>query len=221
MTGALLLIVAVLSWLEWRRFVRACEHANRTDWGRPWLNRLDGFNRIFCRRYHRLSDHGIKLPRSGPAIVAANHVSGLDPLLLLAAARRPLRFLIAREEYERWWLKWLLAAVGCIPVERAMNPRAAFREARAALERGEVVALFPHGRIVLDSERVPLKRGVAILARLSGAPVVPVRVEGVRGQGQTVAAVFLRSRARVRRHPALYYEENLLARLGERLAARH
>jgi 1-acyl-sn-glycerol-3-phosphate acyltransferase len=220
MTGAVLLIAAVLAWLGWRRLLRACERANRTDWGRPWLNRLDGFNRIFCRRFHRLSDHGIKLPRTGPAIVAANHVSGLDPLLLLAAARRPLRFLIAREQYERWWLKWLLAAVGCIPVERATNPRAAFREAHRALERGEAVALFPHGRIALDHERVPLKRGVAVLARLSGAPVVPVRVEGVRGQGLTVSAVLLRSRARVRRFPALYYKEDLLTLLERRLTGR-
>jgi len=73
----------------------------------------------------------------------SNHVSGLDPLLLIAATRRPLRFVIAREEYERWGLRWLLHAVGCIPIARGRNPRSALSAARAALEAGEVVALFP------------------------------------------------------------------------------
>jgi 1-acyl-sn-glycerol-3-phosphate acyltransferase len=204
---ALLVIALVASplWWSWRRFVRACDRANRAEWGRRGLNRLDGANRIFCRRFHRQRDFGIRLPRAGGAIVVSNHVSGLDPLLLIAAARRPLRFMIAREQYARWWLKWLFDAVGCIPVERGRNPRAALTAARWALERGEVVALFPHGRIAFDGERAPLKRGVATLARATGVPVIPVRIEGVRGRGLTLPAVLLRSRVRLRRHAALQF----------------
>lgn len=216
---AWLLPSLLLTVLGWRRLMRACEHANRADWGARWLNRLDGLNRIFCRRFHRLRAFGIRLPRSGGAIIVSNHVSGLDPLLLFAASHRPLRFLIAREEYERWYLRWLFRAGGCIPVERSANPRAAFAAARRALERGEVVALFPHGRIVLDHEHAPLKRGVTVLARVTGSPIVPVRIEGVRGQGHTLAAVWWRSRARLRRFPALYSTEDAGERLLERLAA--
>jgi 1-acyl-sn-glycerol-3-phosphate acyltransferase len=216
------LALLVLSAIGARRLMRACDQANRVDWGHRWLNRLDGLNRIFCRRFHRLRAFGIRLPKTGGAIVVSNHVSGLDPLLLIAAARRPLRFLIAREEYDRWYLRWLFRAVGCIPVERTRNPRAAFAAARRALDSGEVVALFPHGRIVLDHESAPLKRGVAVLARASGSPVVPVRIEGIRGQGLTVAAVWLRSRARLARYPALYSNkyspDGLLARLAEQLS---
>ncbi|MCR4302091.1 MAG: 1-acyl-sn-glycerol-3-phosphate acyltransferase [Sulfuricaulis sp.] len=195
-TITLLIAASVLIVWMWWRVRRACEAANRADWGSRWLNRLDGLNRIFCRRFHRLVHEPLNLPAVGGALVASNHVSGLDPLLLIAASTRPLRFLIAHEQYDRWWLHWLFRAVGCIPVERTLNPRRALEAARKALKHGEVVALFPHGRIHLDHHEVtPLKRGVALLASLTGAPIHPVRIEGVRAQGLTVAAVFIRSRA--------------------------
>jgi 1-acyl-sn-glycerol-3-phosphate acyltransferase len=204
------------------RLCRRCRAAARADWGRGWLNTLDGLNRIFCARYHRLRAAHLQLPPHGPALVVANHVSGLDPLLLIAAAHRPLRFIIAREQYERFGLQWLLRAVGCIPVDRAASPHRALAAARQALQHGEVVALFPHGRIHLDHEgHVRLKPGIRHLAELSGAPVYPVRIDGVRGQGRTVTAVFQRSRVRLTLFPPLHYEpgepERLLDTLGRLL----
>ena len=112
-------------WLGWRWALKKCEAANVADWGNRWINRLDGLNRLFCRHFHRLGRQNIPLPAHGGVLVVSNHVSGLDPLLLIAASPRPLRFLIAREEYGRWWLTWLFRASGCIPVERSRNPRAA------------------------------------------------------------------------------------------------
>lgn len=200
---ALILLIAFAIWLA-RRFLQICEAANEADWGGRWLNRLDGLNRLFCRRFHGLSKDRLKLPTTGPVLVASNHVSGLDPLLLIAACHRPLRFIIAREQYERWWLKWLFRAIGCIPVDREREPRKALYAARRALEAGEVVALFPQGAIRLDHEPpAPLRRGIVLLSQMSGAPIVPVRIRGVRGQGFTVAAVFMRSRARLEGRPVL------------------
>lgn len=61
------------------------------------------------------------------------------------------------------------------------------------------MALFPHGGIHLDHQPpVPLKRGVALMAGMTGVPIVPARVEGIRGAGMTVTAVALRSRARIK-----------------------
>jgi 1-acyl-sn-glycerol-3-phosphate acyltransferase len=197
-------VVAAVATYGVHRGMAACEAANRADWGGKWLNRLDGLNRLFCRRYHRLRHGRVPLPARGPALVVANHVSGLDPLLMIAACRRPLRFIIAREQYERRWLKPLFRAIGCIPVERLANSRPALRAARQALEAGEVVALFPYGRIRLDDEPPGrLKRGVLHLAEQTGAPIVPLRIDGVRGQGHTVTAVFLRSRVRIWSQPPL------------------
>lgn len=190
-------LLAAAVWL-WRRVVAACEAANEADWGGRWLNRLDGLNRLFCRRFHGLPPRMLELPPHGPALVASNHVSGLDPLLLIAASRRPLRFMIAREEYERWWFNWLFRAIGCIPVDRSRDPHKAFYAARRALEAGEVVALFPQGRIHPDHQPpAPLRRGIVLLARLTKAPILPVRITGVRGQGYAAVAVLIPSKARL------------------------
>lgn len=189
---------------------------SRADWGNSWLNALDGLNRIFCHRFHRMRSTHVPLPARGPALVVANHISGLDPLLMIAACHRPLHFLIAREQYERFGLRWLFRAVGCIPVERGGNTKPALAAARQALERGEVIALFPQGRIHLAHEPpVQLKPGIAHLAKFSKAPVYPLFIEGIRGVGHTVGAVFLRSHARITILPPLYYEESRPERMLE------
>jgi 1-acyl-sn-glycerol-3-phosphate acyltransferase len=196
----LLLPVAVVAagW-GWRHVVRICEAANQADWDARWLNCLDGLNRIYCCRFHRLKSDLLPLPSQGGFLVVANHVSGLDPFLLSAASPRPLRFLIAREQYSRWGLRRFFRAIGCIPVDRDKRPEKALRGALLALQAGEVVALFPHGKIHLDTDPPrPVKGGVAWLAARSNAPVYAVRIDGVKGQGQIVGALFLRSCIRLR-----------------------
>ena len=171
------------------------QKATVVDWGGKRINWIDGLNRILCRYVHGLKDKNkIPLPITGPAIVVANHISGLDPFLLIAACKRPLRFLIAREEYERPVLNWLFKASGCIPVDRSGRPEKALREALHALQKGEVVALFPHGRILLDKE-LPhkIKGGVARLAIWSEATIYPVRIDGVGGEGHVALAPIIPS----------------------------
>ncbi|MES9956127.1 MAG: lysophospholipid acyltransferase family protein [Sedimenticola sp.] len=181
-----------------RALYRACMRANRVDWGRGWMNFLDGLNRLFCYRYHRLNVAGIRLPKTGGAIVVSNHISGLDPMLLIASARRPLRFMIAREQYERFGLKWLFRAVGTIPVDRQSRPERALRDALAALQAGEVIALFPHGKIHLDSDPPKrLKPGVAWLAQQTGAGIYPARITGVSRPGHVLTPVIIRSQAKI------------------------
>ncbi len=200
------LLTALLLW-SLHRLHRACRRANRVDWGRGWVNLLDGLNRLFCYRYHRLNLIGLRLPKTGPAIVVANHVSGLDPLLLVASARRPLRFIIAREEYERFGLTWLFRAIGCIPVDREKRPAQALREALRCLRSGEVVALFPHGKIHLDSDPPRrIKAGAIRLSQITGAPIFPHRISGIRGAGGVVGGVLLRGRARIRAGSVIFPE---------------
>ena len=169
--------------------------ASKVDWGGSAVNWVDGLVRLLCRYLHRLPPTEIPLPESGPAIVVANHVSGLDPFLLIAACHRPLRFLIAREEYERPILHWLFKASGCIPVDRGGKHEQALRQALRALKEGEVVAIFPHGKIHLDSDPPrKIKGGVARLAAWSEAAIYPVRIDGVGAQGYTVIAPIVPSR---------------------------
>lgn len=200
--GGIVVILTVM-------LIKACEAANETDWGRPWMNRVDGLNRLFCEHYHRLSHDPVALPPEGPALLVSNHVSGLDPMLMIAASRRPLRFIIAREEYQRPGLNWLFRAIGCIPVDRSRRPEQALRAALRALEQGEVVALFPHGRIQLDHHPPRrLRGGVAWLARRTHCPIVPLRIDGIRGHGQIITGVLLRSRARLTAYPPLHCKDS-------------
>lgn len=212
-------IVLLTGWLGWRRLMTMFDRENKADWGSKWINRLDGLMRIFCRRFHRLQFDPIRLPESGGVLVASNHISGLDPLLLIAASERPLRFLMAREYYEIHGLKWLFRAVGCIPVERSSRPQAALYAARVALEAGEAVAIFPHGTIHLDHESPrKLKRGVAWLARFTGASIYPTRIEGVTGLDQGLLSVWRRSHARITCYPEIdvtdQSEQSILTELG-------
>ncbi len=195
--GGLLLALLILVAAGWR--------AHRVDWGHPVINVLDGWLRLYCRWFQRLRVTApVALPPEGAALVAANHLTGLDPFLLIAACERPLRFVIAREQYERPFLKRLFRAGGCIPVDRNGNPREALRAALAALEAGEVVALFPEGGIHPPG-RPParLKRGVARMAQLAGAPICPVRLSGMRGAGYLLRALVLPGRTRVHGYPPL------------------
>ncbi|MFZ4514932.1 MAG: lysophospholipid acyltransferase family protein [Acidimicrobiia bacterium] len=124
------------------------------------------------------------LPTVGPAILASNHISYLDPLVLGYVARRRqrrLRFLAKAELFRNPVLGALLRNGGQIPVERN-SPRAvqALTGGLDALARGECLAVFPEGTISDDLNLLPGRSGVARLAARSGAPVVPVALWGAQ-----------------------------------------
>jgi 1-acyl-sn-glycerol-3-phosphate acyltransferase len=217
---ALLLLLSGLLIVALIGLSRQCFKANRIDWGSRWLNWVDGFIRLLCVRYHRLRLVDLPLPDSGPAIVVSNHISGLDPLVMIACSRRPLRFLIAREQYRRFGLTWLFRAAGCIPVDRERSPEKALRQAFKALRAGEVVALFPHGKIHLDSDPPRrTKAGASRLAVISGAPVIPLRIGGVAREGHVISSVFTRGRVRVESLPLIEPESVSPDRVFEAIEA--
>lgn len=173
--------------------------ANRADWGHFIPNTIDGLARLFCRYYHRYRYEPVPLPEKGGAIIVCNHISGLDPVLIVAACDRPVHFIIAADEFHRYGLTWLFRLAGCIPVDRTgARIDKAFRSALRALEEGKVIALFPQGRIHHGKQPPPrLKRGVHKLAQLSGKPVYPLHLSGVRGAGYVIRSVILPGKARL------------------------
>ncbi|MDH5435350.1 MAG: 1-acyl-sn-glycerol-3-phosphate acyltransferase [Gammaproteobacteria bacterium] len=196
-----------------------CESANEADWGGKWLNRLDGFNRLLCYKYHRLELEPIYLPKTGGAIIACNHISGLDPLLVGAAVKRPLRFMVAREEYNRFGLRWFFRATKCIPVDRNSRPEIAFREALSHLKAGEVIVVFPHGKLHLPSDPPrKLKAGAVRLSNLTGSPVFPLHISGIAGMGHVLPAVYKRSHARIRSFSPMVCEGTDVDECLEKLA---
>ncbi len=178
--------------------------ANKVDWGHSVVNCIDGWMRIYSRRFQRFQHDEMKIPDTGGVLIVCNHVSGLEPLLLLTACERPLRFMIAVEEYNRPILNSLFRIVGCIPVERQGRPEIAFRAAIKALEKGEAVAIFPHGGIHTDNcGHRPIKAGVLKLAKLSRSKIIPTRVTGIRKPGHSFTPLFLRGNVRLQVFPHL------------------
>lgn len=187
-------MVLAIAWL-----LHIGKQARRAEWGNWLANRIDGINRRFMHGFHRMPPARIALPASGPAIVVANHISGLDAFMLLASCRRPLHFLIAEEQYNRPGMRWLFDLAGCIPVEKTTRPERALRAALRELEAGRVIALFPFGRMHLDSDPpIKIKGGVAVLAGRTGATIYPARIEGTAVRKKVTQAIFKRG------HPKLF-----------------
>lgn len=188
----------------------------RTEWGSAWLNFLDGVSRWLCLRVHRLRGPPLALPAHGAAVVVCNHVSGLDPLLLLAAGRRPLCFLIAAEQFHRPILRWLFRRTGCVCVDRENDGGGAFYAVLRELRKGRAVAVFPQGQITKTGTVRPLKRGALLLAQRAGAMLFPAKLSGVRGEGEILRAIFMPGNVRLETRPAVRVtRENRAALLKE------
>lgn len=118
------------------------------------------------------------VPRQGPFIVASNHLSYLDPLVVGVACPRRLHFL-ARADLFHHPLMWLfLRAMEVIPVHRGEADVGAVRAAIAHLRQGDAVALFPEGGRQFSGTLGVAKRGVGLLAMAARAPIVPALVRG-------------------------------------------
>jgi len=141
-----------------------------------WLRMID---RLFCRNWHRLTVQGECLP-DGPVILVSNHICGLDPLLIQAAVHRPLCFLMAREYYQQmWYMRWGFDRVGAIPVNPGGANRYAVHAAIDVVKAGNALCLFPEGAA---NPPIPMHRllpGAVMIARTSGAPIIPIKVSGV------------------------------------------
>ncbi len=133
----------------------------------------------FFLLYFRLARLGREhIPSSGPVLLAANHRSFLDPFVIGALTRRPVYYMAKRELFERRWQAWLLNSLGAFPVDRGRGDEQAMATARAILERGDCVVIFPEGTRVRPGPLAHPHRGVGRLALQTGAPVVPVAVLG-------------------------------------------
>jgi 1-acyl-sn-glycerol-3-phosphate acyltransferase len=129
--------------------------------------------------FHLTVQGGERIPPRGGAIVAANHPSVLDGILLLAVAPRPVRFLVAEELYTHPLINPLFRAFGCIEVYRTKTHNGdALRAAVAALEQGDLLGIFPEGTTRFRGTMPSLKTGVALLALKTGLPVIPLAFQG-------------------------------------------
>lgn len=123
---------------------------------------------------------GPRPPRGpGPLILAPNHQSWIDPLLVQAAVYpRRITFLMTELFYDLPVARWYFRAAAARPIRESGPSVAALRASLEALEAGETICLFPEGAITPDGRLQPGRRGVARLAARSGAPVLPLGIRG-------------------------------------------
>lgn len=137
---------------------------------------------LFLKIHNRLGVAGLdRMPETRPFVVAANHCSNLDPVVVGSAFPFRLRYLAKVELFQGSRIfAWLIRHLGAIPVSRgsAMSAGGALKTFLQLLQGGESVLLFPEGSRSLDGRVKPLEGGVALLALKTGAPVVPVYVSG-------------------------------------------
>jgi len=119
------------------------------------------------------------IPRTGPVIVACNHVSYLDPVALGIGMPRMLTYLAKKELFSMPVLGALVRGCGAYPLDRGAGGVAAVRAALRVLKDGRCIGIFPEGTRNLSGQ-APEKGGAAFLAALSGAPVVPAAVAGTK-----------------------------------------
>jgi 1-acyl-sn-glycerol-3-phosphate acyltransferase len=125
------------------------------------------------------------IPTAGPAIIACNHVSFVDAVLLMAASPRPIRFVMDHRIFRVPVLGWLFRLAKAIPVapqkEDPAAYAAAFDAADQVLADGDLLGIFPEGAITRDGELQPFKGGIMKILERRPVPVVPVALQNLWG----------------------------------------
>lgn len=149
---------------------------------------------VLSRRYN-INIQGIgHIPAQGGVLLLGNHISWIDWGILQLASPRPLRFVMQRSIYERWYLKPFFDLFGCIPIEAGPRSRRALAEVAKALQAGEAVCLFPEGAISRNGHLGPFRPGYqsACEGLDNSVTIVPFYLRGLWG------SQFSRSSARLK-----------------------
>jgi len=141
-----------------------------------------GFWSSILRPYFRplvLGSH--RIPRTGGLLVAANHFSFVDPLLLGILLPRRIRFVMSADIFRVPVVHAFSRAMDVIPVEKGSKAMiTTVKRSLSHLEKGSAVGIFPEGQRSRSGTLLPPRRGLGVLAARSEAPVVPVAIVGTR-----------------------------------------
>ncbi|WP_126427341.1 lysophospholipid acyltransferase family protein [Brevibacillus marinus] len=118
------------------------------------------------------------IPKEGPVILCANHISNWDPPLLGAPLERKVHFMAKEELFRVPILSYFITLFGAYPVRRGAGDRAAIRATLEILQNGHVVGMFPEGSRSKTGQLKPGQPGVALFALKSDAQVVPAAIIG-------------------------------------------
>ncbi len=141
---------------------------------------------LLVHSVYRLEQEGLEnIPDEGPAVLVCNHVSFVDPIVIAAATRRPIRFVMDHRIFRAPFINFVFRHMRAIPIAPAKEDpammEAAFDEVARALAAGEVVGIFPEGRITDTGEIYPFRPGIGRIVGRTPAPVVPMALRGLWG----------------------------------------
>ena len=136
--------------------------------------------------FYRLDTRGLEhIPAGGPAVLVCNHVSFVDSLVIMAAVRRPIRFVIDHRIFDTPVANTLFRHSRTIPIatakESPAQKEAAFAEVASALRSGELIGLFPEGGITRNGEIDRFRYGVGRIVGETPVPVIPMALRGLWG----------------------------------------
>lgn len=136
---------------------------------------------IYRVRHHNLHH----IPETGPAVLVCNHVSYMDALVLAGAIRRPVRFVMDEAIFRSPLMGWFFRLARAIPIaSRRRNPAVyeqAFERIHTELEAGNVVCIFPEGKLTTDGEVGTFRAGINTIIQRDAVPVVPMALQGLWG----------------------------------------
>src|SRR5437870_2220282 len=141
---------------------------------------LHFFARPLLRCFYRVTAHGLENLPEGGFLLLPNHITWVDAIVLQLACPRPIRYIIDQEFYRKPTLHPLLGLVGCIPID-TRHSHSAIRAATGKIAEGEIVCVFPEGRLERTGTLLRLQRGYKLIARYANAAVVPVWLDQLWG----------------------------------------
>jgi len=158
---------------------------------------------LLLHTVYRVSHSGLeKIPEDGPALLICNHVSFVDPLVLVGYVRRPIRFVMDHRIFKTPVLSFIFKTAQAIPIapahEDAEMMEKAFDRVSAALQRGELVCIFPEGKITDSGQMNPFKSGVTRIVERDPVPIIPMALRGLwgsffsRAHGKAMSRLFPR-----------------------------
>lgn len=146
---------------------------------------------IWCKVYYRAEIIGLEnIPKEGPLIFCGNHRTYLDPPLMVATAKRDMKFLAKEELYNNKFLAFLGWVFEAIPVKRDEKDVSAIKTSLKFLKSGQCIGLFPEGTRNGLEKGEKVKDGVAFFAVRSGAKVVPCGIKGGNKENRKVTITY-------------------------------
>ncbi|PSW05948.1 MFS transporter [Photobacterium lipolyticum] len=141
---------------------------------------------LLTHTMYRINHKGLNnIPEQGAAVLVCNHVSYVDALLIAGACRRPVRFVmdknIANMPVARHFFKWVKAIPICAQGKSPKTYQRAFDSISQALDGGELVCIFPEGKLTKSGELNEFKKGIEKIISRNPVPVVPLGLTGVWG----------------------------------------